>query len=379
VTGTVASLLKSVIVRIATGGGGGTGFFVAPDTVLTCAHVVKASSGDPVSVFWGGRILHGRVTTRYPGENPIDGPFPYPDLAVIEVPVGSGNLCAALDTRLPELDARLHSRGFTTTWSPLPTEEPSTFTYEGLHEIGDGALLKLSSGEAVPGMSGSPLLDLSRGVVCGVLKTSRALDTERGGWGVPARALAEFLPEIIEANEAFQAADPRWAEAMRLVKPPEADGLTLDIGSVTEVSISGRPARVLFTITNSSAARAKVPQITLELLTAERLIEPHYFRPEGLPQYYDLKAHLKPDQSRYELLDLDHVLEPGETEGYVLRVTADEGWSYWLRLRVAWWLLGHEDKHVLDSEPFQLSFRIMSTDGLLEAVRLAKGDADEVT
>jgi hypothetical protein len=228
-------------------------------------------------------------------------------------------------------------------------------------------------------MSGSPLLDLTRGVVCGVLKTSRALDTDRGGWGVPARAVAEFLPEVIEANKDYLAADPRWSEAMRLVQPPEVDGLTLDIGSITEVSISGKPARVLFTLTNSSAARAKVPQITLELLAAERLIEPHFLRPEGLPDYYNLKAHLKPDQSSYELLDLDHVLEPGETEGYTLRVTADEGWRYRLRLKVAWWLLGREDKHVLQSEPFQLSFRIMSTDGLLEAIRLARGDAGELT
>jgi hypothetical protein len=379
VTAAVESLLKLVIVRIATGGGGGTGFFVAPDTVLTCAHVVNVNPGDAVSVFWGDRVLRGKVTARYPGETPSHGPFPYPDLAVIEVPAGTGNLCAALDTGFPELDTRLHSRGFTTTWSPLPTEEPSTFTYEGRQETGNGALLKLSSGEAVPGMSGSPLLDLTRGVVCGVLKTSRALGTDRGGWGVPARAVAEFLPEVIKANRDYQVADSKWAEAMRLVQPPEADGLTLDIGSITEVSISGRPARVLFTLTNSSAARAKVPQITLELLAAERLIEPHFFRPEGLPQYYDLEAHLKPDQSSYELLDLDHVLEPGETEGYTLRVTADEGWRYRLRLRVAWWLLGREDKHVLEGEPFQLSFRIMSTDGLLKAARLARGDADELT
>jgi hypothetical protein len=33
-------------------GGHGTGFFVAPQRILTCAHVVKSANSEKINVFW---------------------------------------------------------------------------------------------------------------------------------------------------------------------------------------------------------------------------------------------------------------------------------------------------------------------------------------
>ncbi|WP_253194480.1 hypothetical protein [Streptomyces sp. MP131-18] len=96
--------------------------------------------------------------------------------------------------------------------------EPVTFTYEGVHGVGDG-LLKLGGGQAVPGMSGGPLLNLRTMGVCGVLKTTRDAAQPTGGWGVPVGVLRDLHPEIVVAHDAFHRRDHRWREAADAVSP----------------------------------------------------------------------------------------------------------------------------------------------------------------
>ena len=50
-------LLKLCTVKLSVPGkvGWGTGFFVAPGKILTCAHVVKDAGGQPVKVCWQGQ------------------------------------------------------------------------------------------------------------------------------------------------------------------------------------------------------------------------------------------------------------------------------------------------------------------------------------
>jgi len=112
---------------------------------------------------------------------------------------------------VPALDGRLHARGYTGTWDPnRPSGEPVLFTFEGLHDIDGGGLLKLAAGEAVPGMSGGPLLDLATGRVCGVVKTTRDARAPRGGWAVPVRLLQERHPDVWAAHDRFHEDDRRW-------------------------------------------------------------------------------------------------------------------------------------------------------------------------
>ncbi|MFW5779697.1 MAG: trypsin-like peptidase domain-containing protein, partial [Coleofasciculus sp.] len=48
----VESLLQQCTVKLSLPGGWGTGFFVAPQWILTCAHVVKKAEREPVQVRW---------------------------------------------------------------------------------------------------------------------------------------------------------------------------------------------------------------------------------------------------------------------------------------------------------------------------------------
>ncbi|MFE6826933.1 trypsin-like peptidase domain-containing protein [Streptomyces sp. NPDC057690] len=224
----IRRLLTDCLVRISgSGAAGGTGFFVAPGTVLTCAHVVYgAEVGQPLWAEWQGGGAQARLIAVHPtpeGEV-APGPYPYPDLAVLEVE-RSGHPCVRLDFDEPQWEDRVHGCGYTRTWSREQAQlEPVTFTYEGVHEVGHG-LLKLAGGQAVPGMSGGPLLSLRTMGVCGVLKTTRDAVLPAGGWGVPVGLLRELHPEVVFAHDAFHRGDHRWREAADAV-PSLLAGLT---------------------------------------------------------------------------------------------------------------------------------------------------------
>ncbi|MBT3155516.1 serine protease [Streptomyces sp. CHD11] len=224
----IRRLLTDCLVRISgSGAAGGTGFFVAPGTVLTCAHVVSgAEAGQLLRAEWQGGGARARLIAVHPTPNgrSAPGPYPYPDLAVLAVE-RSGHPCVRLDLDEPRWEDRVHGCGYTRTWSRDDAQvEPVTFTYEGVHEVG-GGLLKLAGGQAVPGMSGGPLLNLRTMGVCGVLKTTRDPALPTGGWGVPVGLLRELHPEVVAAHDAFHHGDRRWREAADAVSPLLA-GLT---------------------------------------------------------------------------------------------------------------------------------------------------------
>ena len=48
----ITKLLEQCTLRVSVPGGHGTGFFVAPQLILTCAHVVKSDNSKKIHVFW---------------------------------------------------------------------------------------------------------------------------------------------------------------------------------------------------------------------------------------------------------------------------------------------------------------------------------------
>ncbi|MFC4120645.1 S1 family peptidase [Nonomuraea zeae] len=368
--------MEGSIVRVLAKGAGGTGFFVAPGLVLTCSHVIGRQDGPSVRIVTGGQVFAGRVTARHPAQAPDGEPFPLPDLALIEVPGAPDNLeCVRFDLEPPQVEDRIHTIGHTRTWSRLPGAEPATFTYEGLHRVDGGSLLKLASGQAVPGMSGGPLLNLATGGVCGILKTSRDPGNPHGGWGVPAAAVARLFPEALDAGERFHAGPAGWPG------PGAARGLIVDLGHVKEESPGGKPGEVLFTVTDATSEKVKLTSIRALVRDRSPVRRPHHRLPEGVPEQYDLDLALTPHLDAHELLDVHHVLDPGETEGYRVRVTSPEGWRYRLEFVIGWHRLGSGDPQESSLGPVELAFRVKSEEGLAALVREGSdamaGDSDD--
>ncbi|WP_202236087.1 trypsin-like peptidase domain-containing protein [Actinacidiphila reveromycinica] len=191
----------------------GSGFFVAPNWVLTCAHVARAEGevtlvGAPrkeVRVGYRDQLLAGVVEWAQPsgpggipgqsqGNDPgygagsagqggaARGPggWAAPDLALIRLVDPLEHPCVWLTERT--------AKGYTTNpvayfgWLPLGgvlMPYSGRCVISGQLGVGGGGLLRLSNDDEMPqGLSGGPVVDLVRGEVIGVLQARRA---ERDG------------------------------------------------------------------------------------------------------------------------------------------------------------------------------------------------------
>ncbi|MBE9019322.1 trypsin-like peptidase domain-containing protein, partial [Chroococcidiopsidales cyanobacterium LEGE 13417] len=127
----------------------GTGFFVAPEWILTCAHVVREANGEAVQVRWQNQENWMQAVV----ERSLPDPH---DLALLRVTDSTdANLpCVYLDAAIQSRD-HLYLFGYP---DDFPNGCPATFDCEGL--TGDNpAYIKFALGQVRPGMSGSPLLN----------------------------------------------------------------------------------------------------------------------------------------------------------------------------------------------------------------------------
>ncbi|GAA2244166.1 serine protease [Streptomyces ruber] len=160
----------------------GSGFFIAPNWVLTCAHVPRTGVGGEVTVVHergpgrGPRAVPGRVAAVLPEHATPDarGNWPAPDLALVQLReavehdcvyvserpaayYGEGKVLYAgwtvLDGRLQFLDGPLSVQGSLGGWTA-------------------GVQLRLGHNDLPRGVSGGPVIDPERGEVVGVLKSS---------------------------------------------------------------------------------------------------------------------------------------------------------------------------------------------------------------
>ncbi|MFG2884833.1 trypsin-like peptidase domain-containing protein [Streptomyces sp. NPDC048297] len=159
----------------------GSGFFVAPNWVLTCAHVIHAEEGGKVTVVYrtspyeDPRAVPGAVAVTLPERvgTLVQGGWPAPDLALVRLSEPVGHACVYVSERpnphfggnrvyyagwtgargrLEILDGYLSVEGTISAWSP---EEQ----------------VRLGQNELPPGVSGGPVIDPVRGEVVGVLKS----------------------------------------------------------------------------------------------------------------------------------------------------------------------------------------------------------------
>lgn len=185
-TGEVQSQqLRRFVVRVDRDGRHGTGFFVPPGWVLSCAHVV--ADAKHVSLHRPDCApLPGTVRARSAPHQEGTAFWPFPDLALIQLDDDIEHPVALLDTRPP-------ARGRCDAWGyaaredgVLPPGSPASFEFEGVE--GD-EFLKLMAGQATPGLSGAPLVCPKRRAVVGVMTMTRDPGQALGGWAAPISAL----------------------------------------------------------------------------------------------------------------------------------------------------------------------------------------------
>src|SRR4028118_112863 len=191
----ITKLLQQCTLRVSVPGGHGTGFFVAPQLILTCAHVVKSANHEKIDVFWPYKNQQYIASLEnIPLEKHLDVAilkFNFPDL---------DHPCINFDWSSPELSDDLFSYGYPQDYSE---GDSATFKYEGESIKNNSPLYKLKGGQAKPGTSGSPLLNQRTGKVCGILNLSRGDCSDLGGRAVPVSIIFDQFPELAELNQRF--------------------------------------------------------------------------------------------------------------------------------------------------------------------------------
>jgi|GEM_PF-6053053 len=213
----------TVKIKIPSKSGWGTGFFVDSDLILTCAHVVKGATSEPIQVYWQNQEAFEAAVI----EEIYSDPF---DIALLRLSSVSNKFsCVYLDTDIRSSDV-FYAFGYP---DDFENGAPVTFECEGI--TGDEPpLIKFKRGQARPGLSGSPLLNKRTGRVCGIVKFTRDRATDLGGGGIAVETALTKFSSLRERQKEFHEKDKRWSDALSYYF-----GKTLEIKS--DVGIDYKP------------------------------------------------------------------------------------------------------------------------------------------
>lgn len=215
-------LLRRATVQICgpDGASVGTGVLIYPNHVLTAAHVVDQAQRQPAVVLADGRrqsivtIAEMLPWSRVPGVEV----WPFPDLAVLKVEGDhlTNQPFVELTEQLP--GGELYASGYVTGLQQLDehskaiVQDRVRVSFEGPRLEDGTAVLKVSDGLILPGMSGAPLIDVAIGKVVGIVKADRV--GVPGGYAVAGSSIRQHLPAYWAAHEVAHAHDPRWRLAV---------------------------------------------------------------------------------------------------------------------------------------------------------------------
>lgn len=252
------AFLKRCTVRLTTSEGSGTGFFVAPGFILTCAHVVGNVESDklPVAVQWEEKTYLAKITRLV-----LD---PYPDLALLKLEDAPPSHPCVLLHPETQIDDDLYGYGYSDLY---PNGEPSSFKFEGTTGT-PSILMKFKFGEVRQGLSGGPLFNLRTGGVCGVMKLTRGASSLMGGRGIPGAIVFEQFPELFSLQQEFHRRDSRWYD---FLTPEQRQGLS----AVTPQSPGGT-IEIYYSFAKADEWFAKELQKHLILLKREQYIVEWY-------------------------------------------------------------------------------------------------------
>lgn len=222
----IDEILPQCTVRISFASKMGTGFFVAPGLILTCAHVL-ADKPINSSVIKIATILGESYTATLKEVYPE----PYPDLAIIEIEHNTNPYVWLISDI--KIDDDLYSFGFTDEY---PNGDSALFVYEGPSYA--PFLLKLKQSQARSGLSGAPLLNLRTGGICGVVKKTRDRTSDLGARAIPISVAMNEIKALkeIRSNQNniywINALNPQQSKSLGIISSAMLDQLPNDLNEL---------------------------------------------------------------------------------------------------------------------------------------------------
>ncbi|MDF2188287.1 serine protease [Paraflavitalea sp. CAU 1676] len=215
-SGPITELLAFCCVKLVNGKRG-TGCFVAPALVLTCAHVIPDNKvkGDVVFIQPKDADREFEATVI---ELSRDDDEDYCLLSVkeyrskISLIIGTDVLAGdkVFGYGYPVYDNQQRSDGFYGEYEAL-TGAPDPVRYpHGFH--------KIKNTQIMPGFSGSPVISLRTGQCIGIMTESRNRNDALGGWAIPTSLLLERLSQIEGFGKAPAELVSLWNTALTTYK-----------------------------------------------------------------------------------------------------------------------------------------------------------------
>jgi hypothetical protein len=230
----VGNLLQRCVLQVHRKGTGafvGNAFFIQPNLVATCAHVLRDAGGRHPDLFswprsyWPNGAPKPPVPTALvivkPEDEPTTGAYPFPDLAVIRVAVPAVDW-VLLGTADPDPGTRVFARGVSEhTADNSVISGPASPDGLTLEVAGySGGFLRVRADRVERGMSGTPVLEPHTGRVIGMVKASRHLELEIGGFILPVSAIRPHLDGILQ-RQYEEEAQRRWHTALHTPLPQQ--------------------------------------------------------------------------------------------------------------------------------------------------------------
>ena len=183
----------------------GTGFFVAPNLVITCAHVINNLDSSAIEVYDQRTDKKYLSVIKYIDENQDA------DVALLSIDNSvEEHCCVYLDNSQPVIHDNLYSYGYPN--NDYRNGDSTTFLYEGESYQSNVLVYKLKIGEVDSGASGSPVLNLRTGGVSCMIRSSRELGTDMGARAVPSSIILDRVPNLRIAHNKYHFYNRTWRE-----------------------------------------------------------------------------------------------------------------------------------------------------------------------
>lgn len=218
----LAALLRRCAVQIQAGGTTGTGFFIAPQQVMTCRHVVAAAIAPRAATISVTGLLGGSDEPRTVAATILaTPPEEWPDIAILKITEGAADSCVIVDACAIPDGAALMSGGYPAKAALGYQAQRFTAGFPA-HGKGQATELRIEGDVVIDGMSGSPVVSLQSGLVVGILRITKGSGAALGGFSTMLADVLDQVPLLEPLVDRPPAAARQWIKTVGATTLKEA-------------------------------------------------------------------------------------------------------------------------------------------------------------